>query len=229
MISFNNIKKTYDKITVLDVPEWTIKKGETIGLVGNNGAGKTTAFSLLLDLIKASEGTVTIEGEDVSKGENWKTFTSSFLDESYLIDFLTPYEYFNFVGSLYNLNQATIDEFVGRYAEFFNDEIIGVKKYIRDLSKGNQKKVGLIGSLIGNPSLVILDEPFSNLDPTSQIRLKRLIKEAAEGRTILISSHDLNHVVEVCDRIVILEKGLIVKDLINSEETIKEIQDYFDV
>ena len=229
MISFNNIKKTYDKITVLDVPEWTIKKGETIGLVGNNGAGKTTAFSLLLDLIKASEGTVNIEGEDVSKGENWKTFTSSFLDESYLIDFLTPDEYFSFVGSLYNLNQATIDDFVGRYSEFFNDEIIGVKKYIRDLSKGNQKKVGLIGSLIGNPSLVILDEPFSNLDPTSQIRLKRLIKEAAEGRTILISSHDLNHVVEVCDRIVVLEKGLIVKDLINSEDTIKEIQDYFDV
>ena len=229
MISFNNIKKTYDKVTVLDVPEWTIKKGETIGLVGNNGAGKTTAFSLLLDLIKASEGMVTIEGEDVSNNENWKTFTSSFLDESYLIDFLTPDEYFNFIGSLYNLNQATIDEFVGRYAEFFNDEIIGVKKYIRDLSKGNQKKVGLIGSLIGNPSLVVLDEPFSNLDPTSQIRLKRLIKEAAEGRTILISSHDLNHVVEVCDRIVILEKGHIVKDLVNSEAAIKEIQDYFDV
>ncbi len=229
MISFNNIKKNYDKATVLDVPEWTIKKGETVGLVGNNGAGKTTAFSLLLDLIKASEGSVTIDGEDVSKDENWKTFTSSFLDESYLIDFLTPNEYFNFIGSLYNYNQATIDEFVGRYAEFFNDEIIDVKKYIRDLSKGNQKKVGLIGSLIGNPSLVVLDEPFSNLDPTSQIRLKRLIREAAEGRTFLISSHDLNHVVEVCDRIVVLEKGLIVKDLINSEQTIQEIQDYFDV
>ncbi|NNF33020.1 MAG: ABC transporter ATP-binding protein [Saprospiraceae bacterium] len=229
MISFNNIKKSYNKVTVLDVPQWTIKKGETVGLVGNNGAGKTTAFSLLLDLIKATEGNVTIEGEDVSMDENWKTFTSSFLDESYLIDFLTPDEYFNFIGSLYNLNQATIDEFVGGYSEFFNDEIIGVKKYIRDLSKGNQKKVGLIGSLIGNPSLVVLDEPFSNLDPTSQIRLKRLIREAAEGRTFLISSHDLNHVVEVCDRIVVLEKGLIVKDLINSEETIQEIQDYFDV
>jgi ABC-2 type transport system ATP-binding protein len=229
MISFNNIKKTYDKATVLDVPQWTIRKGETVGLVGNNGAGKTTAFSLLLDLIKASEGNVTIEGEDVSKDENWKTFTSSFLDESYLIDFLTPDEYFNFIGSLYNLNQATIDEFVSGYAEFFNDEIIGVKKYIRDLSKGNQKKVGLIGSLIGKPSLVVLDEPFSNLDPTSQIRLKRLIREAAEGRTFLISSHDLNHVVEVCDRIVVLEKGLIIKDLVNSEETIQEIQDYFDV
>lgn len=229
MISFNNIKKTYDTATVLDVPEWTITKGETVGLVGNNGAGKTTAFSLLLDLIKATEGNVTIEGEDVSKGEKWKTFTSSFLDESYLIDFLTPDEYFNFIGSLYNLNQATIDEFVGGYAEFFNDEIIGVKKYIRDLSKGNQKKVGLIGSLIGNPSLVVLDEPFSNLDPTSQIRLKRLIREAAEGRTFLISSHDLNHVVEVCDRIVVLEKGLIVKDLANSQETVQEVQDYFDV
>jgi ABC-2 type transport system ATP-binding protein len=229
MISFNNIKKTYDKVTVLDIPEWTIRQGENVGLVGNNGAGKTTAFSLLLDLIKATEGNVTSNDEDVSKGENWKTFTSSFLDESYLIDFLTPDEYFDFVGTLYNWNSATIQEFVQGYNEFFNEEIIGKKKYIRDLSKGNQKKVGLIGALIGDPEVVVLDEPFSNLDPTSQIRLKRLIKDSSEGRTFLISSHDLNHVVEVCDRIVVLEKGLIIKDLKNSVEAVREIEEYFDV
>lgn len=229
MIQFKNVIKQYDGVTVLDIPELEIRSGENLGLVGNNGAGKTTAFSLLLDLIKATAGEVISRELDVSKDETWKTYTSSFLDESYLIDFLTPDEYFDFVGTLYNWNAATISEFVAGYAEFFNDEVIGKKKYIRDLSKGNQKKVGLIGALIGNPEVVVLDEPFSNLDPTSQIRLKRLIREASDGRTFLISSHDLNHVVEVCDRIVILEKGLIVKDLMNSEETVREIEAYFDV
>lgn len=229
MIKFQDIIKQYDKVTVLDIPHLEVKPGENLGVVGNNGAGKTTAFSLFLDLIKPTSGSVLSKDLDVSKDETWKTYTSSFLDESYLIDFLTPDEYFDFVGGLYNWNKATVQEFVEGYAEFFNEEIIGKKKYIRDLSKGNQKKVGLIGALIGNPEVVVLDEPFSNLDPTSQIRLKRLIRDASDGRTFLISSHDLNHVIEVCDRIVILEKGLIVKDLINSPEAVKEIEEYFDV
>ena len=229
MIQFKDIIKQYNGVTVLDIPDLKIQAGENIGLVGNNGAGKTTAFSLLLDLIKATSGVVLSQGMDVSKDESWKAYTSSYFDESFLIDFLTPDEYFDFIGTLNNWNKATLTEFLNGYAEFFNEEVIGKKKYIRDLSKGNQKKVGLIGSLIGNPEVVVLDEPFSNLDPTSQIRLKRLIKDASDGRTFLISSHDLNHVVEVCDRIIILEKGLVVKDLINSEETVREIEAYFDV
>ena len=229
MIQFKNITKKYGNTTVLDIPDLEIREGENLGLVGNNGAGKTTAFSLILDLIQATTGQILSKGTDVSKEESWKAYTSSFLDESFLIDFLTPNEYFDFVATLFNWNSATLYEFLNGYEEFFNEEIIGKKKYIRDLSKGNQKKVGLVGALIGHPEVVVLDEPFSNLDPTSQIRLKRLIKQTSEGKTFLISSHDLNHVVEVCDRIVILEKGFIVKDLVNNEAAVKEIESYFDV
>jgi ABC-2 type transport system ATP-binding protein len=100
---------------------------------------------------------------------------------------------------------------------------------LRDLSKGNQKKVGLIGALIGNPEVVILDEPFANLDPSTQIRLKQLIKSETQNThtTFLISSHDLTHVTEVCDRIVVLEKGQVINDLQTSTETLKELEKYF--
>ncbi|MEM9079025.1 MAG: AAA family ATPase, partial [Bacteroidota bacterium] len=113
----------------------------------------------------------------------------------------------------------------------FNDEIIGKKKFIRDLSKGNQKKVGIAAALLGTPEVVVLDEPFANLDPTTQIRLKQLfIQYKTEHEvTLLISSHDLNHVTEVCERIVVLEKGLIVKDMVTSVGTLKELEEFFTV
>ncbi len=229
MIKFTDISKKYASTEVLNIADLEISEGEHIGLIGNNGAGKTTCFSLLLDLIEPSTGQVTSDGNVVSKSELWKEYTSSFLDESYLINFLTPDEYFDFVGSLYGWNEADIRDFLGQYEEFFNDEVIGQKKYIRDLSKGNQKKVGIIAALMGNPRLLVLDEPFSNLDPTSQIRLKRIIKASGEDKTVLISSHDLNHVVDVCDRILILEKGNLIKDLKNTPEAQAEISAYFDV
>jgi ABC-2 type transport system ATP-binding protein len=107
--------------------------------------------------------------------------------------------------------------------------ILNNKKYLRDLSKGNAKKAGIVGALIGNPEVVILDEPFANLDPTTQIRLKKIIKELAEDKnvTVLVSSHDLQHTVEVSDRIVVLEKGTIVKDLVPTTETLKELETFF--
>ncbi len=229
MIDFKNIKKAYDKKIVLDIPELIIPEGEVFGLVGNNGAGKTTAFSLVLDLIAPSQGEVLSKSENVRLHENWKKYTSAFLDESFLIDFLTPDEYFHFIGKLYGWNKSDTEQFVHRFTEFFNDEIIGVKKFIRDLSKGNQKKVGLVASLIGNPEIVILDEPFASLDPSSQIRFKNIVKEYAAEKTFLISSHDLNHVTEVCDRIVVLEKGQIVKDIQTDQVTLKELESYFAV
>ncbi|GAL69326.1 ATP-binding protein [Jejuia pallidilutea] len=100
---------------------------------------------------------------------------------------------------------------------------------MRDLSKGNQKKAGIVAALIGNPEVVILDEPFANLDPTTQIRLKGIVKDLAETRgvTVLISSHDLLHVTDVCERIVVLEKGEVVKDLVTNEATLKELEAHF--
>ena len=115
------------------------------------------------------------------------------------------------------------------FKEFFNDEILGKKKYLRDLSKGNQKKVGIVAAFMGNPQVIVLDEPFANLDPTTQIRLKKILKTITENRqiTLLVSSHDLSHVTEVCERIVVLDKGLLVKDIKTSTQTLQELESYF--
>lgn len=227
MIRLNELKKAYGEAVVLHVPQLEIRQGETVGLVGNNGAGKTTMISLILDLIKPSAGQALIRDQDVAQTEEWKTCTTAFLDESFLINFLTPDEYFEFVGSLYGWSPSRAGEYVGRYREFFNDEIIGKKKYIRDLSKGNQKKVGLVGAFIGDPEIIILDEPFSNLDPTSQIRLKRIIDDVKDDKTMLISSHDLNHITDICGRILLLDQGEIVKDTMKDSDTLKQLEQYF--
>ena len=231
MIQVNQLSKIYNGTTVLNINNLEIPKGQSFGLVGNNGAGKTTFFSLLLDLIQPSTGSIKNNDIQVNVNENWKSFTGSFLDENFLIGYLTPEEYFYFIGDLRHQNKADIDALLVQHEEFFNGEILNNKKYLRDLSKGNQKKVGIIATLIGNPEVVILDEPFANLDPTTVSRLKKIIKELAENPnvTVLVSSHDLQHTVEVCDRIVALNKGEVVKDIQTSAETLQELELFFAV
>lgn len=231
MIQVNQLSKKYNGTTVLQIDNLSIPKGQSFGLVGNNGAGKTTFFSLLLDLIQPTTGAIINNQIPVHTSENWKSFTASFLDESFLIGYLTPEEYFYFIGDLRGQNKADVDALLSKHEEFFNGEILNNKKYLRDLSKGNQKKVGIIATLIGNPEVVVLDEPFANLDPTTVNRLKKIIKELSENPqvTILVSSHDLQHTVEVCDRIVALNKGEVVKDIVTSDETLKELEAFFAV
>ncbi|UMB53268.1 ABC transporter ATP-binding protein [Lutibacter sp. A64] len=231
MIITSELSKKYGENTVLTIDALEIPKGQSFGLVGNNGAGKTTYFNLLLDLIKPTTGHIKNNQIQVNVSEDWKPFTAAFIDESFLIGYLTPEEYFYFIGELRGLNKADIDTFLSQFEEIFNGEILGGKKYLRDLSKGNQKKVGIIAALIGSPEVVILDEPFANLDPTTQIRLKKLLKDLTvnSNATVLISSHDLGHVTEVCERIVVLDKGVVVKDIKTSEETLKELESYFSV
>ena len=229
MIKIRNITKTYSKETVLKIDYLDINSGQTFGLVGNNGAGKTTLFSVLLDLIKPTNGEVLNNGINVRTSEDWKSFTSAFLDESFLISYLMPEEYFYFVGELRNFSKKQVDEFLKQFEDLFNGEILGGKKFIRDLSKGNQKKVGIVAALIGDPEVIILDEPFANLDPTTQIRLKKIIKTLSQkvGVTVLVSSHDLQDVTEVSDRIVLLEKGLVIKDIKKTKKTLKDLETYF--
>lgn len=229
MIEVSNLTKQYKTVQVLHIDTLDIPKGQSFGLVGNNGAGKTTFFSLLLDLIQPTTGYIKNKDILVHESEAWKPFTSSFIDESFLIGYLTAEEYFYFIGELRGQNKADVDALVSQFEDFFHGEILNQKKYLRDLSKGNQKKAGIVGALIGNPEVIILDEPFANLDPTTQIRLKAIIKDLAEtkGVTVLISSHDLMHVTDVCERIVVLEKGEIIKDLETSEATLRELEAYF--
>ena len=231
MITINSVSKKYGKTEVLNIDNIDIKTGQSFGLVGNNGAGKTTLFNILLDLIRPTTGAIINNDIQVNKNESWKNFTGSFIDESFLIGYLTPEEYFDFIGDLRGMNKADVKKFLSQFDEFFNDEILNKKKYLRDLSKGNQKKAGIVAAMMGNPQVVILDEPFANLDPTTQIRLKKIIKGLTENReiTVLISSHDLTHVTEVCERIVVLDRGKVVKDIETSNETLKELESYFSV
>jgi len=229
MIQVDNLHKTYNGATVLQLEALTLGQGESIGLVGNNGAGKTTFFSLLLDLIQPSSGHIYSKGQLVSSTEQWKNYTTAFLDETFLIGYLTAEEYFVFLGSLRGWSRAEVEAFVLEHSAFFNGEVLNQKKYIRDFSKGNQKKIGIIGAFIGNPELVILDEPFANLDPSTQIRLKELVKQkrATRAMTIIISSHDLQHTYEVSDRIIALEKGVLKHDVLTETLTYQELEGFF--
>ncbi|HLN72755.1 MAG: ABC transporter ATP-binding protein [Methylococcaceae bacterium] len=229
MIQLQNIIKAYNKEIVLNIPELTIEKGEIFGLVGNNGAGKTTMFNIILDLITASKGQVISKDINVRESEDWKDFTGAFIDESFLIGYLSAEEYFNFIGGLRKMSKAEISDFLQLYTDFFNGEILGKKKFIRDLSKGNQKKAGIVAALMGKPEIVILDEPFANLDPSSQFKLRKLIKNfaAQNGTTFLISDHTLDNIADVSTRLIILEKGKIVRDVVKTETTLQEIEAFF--
>lgn len=229
MLITSNLSKKYNDSLVLNIESLDIPKGQSFGLVGNNGAGKTTYFSLLLDLIQPTTGHIKNNNILVNESEDWKPFTAAFIDESFLIGYLTPEEYFYFIGELRGQNKEDVDKLIAQFEDFFHGEILNQKKYLRDLSKGNQKKAGIVAALIGNPEVIILDEPFANLDPTTQIRLKTIIKDLAEtkGVTVLISSHDLMHVTDVCERIVVLEKGEVVKDLMTNTATLKELEAHF--
>src|ERR1700749_2422548 len=231
MIEIKDLKKIYNGVTVVNVPHLEIKKGESIGLVGNNGAGKTTLFRMMLDLIRPERGEVLMNNEPVAGHENWKNFTASFLDEGFLIDYLTPPEYFYFIGGLHQQSHAHVDDFLSGLTDFFNGEILKKGKYIRDLSKGNQCKVGVAACLLQNPELLMLDEPFANIDPSTQFRLKSLVMDLNKnkGVTTLISSHDLNHITDVCDRILLMEKGVIIKDIATNSSTLTELEEYFGV
>jgi ABC-2 type transport system ATP-binding protein len=229
MIEINNLKKVYAGVAVVNVPHLEIRKGESVGLIGNNGAGKTTLFRMLLDLIRPESGEALINNENVAQGEKWKDTCAAYLDEGFLIDYLTPEEYFYFIGGLHNQSRAHVNDFLAGYTEFFNGEILKRGKYIRDLSKGNQCKVGVVACLLQSPELLMLDEPFANIDPSTQIRLKKLLKDLnkSRGMTTIVSSHDLSHVTEVCDRILLMEKGVIIKDIATNASTLKELEAYF--
>ena len=229
-IKIQNLVKQYGKNTVLNIPELTIGSGELIGLVGNNGAGKTTLMRLILDLIEATEGHVEVDGLLVNEDSTWKQHTGSFIDGHFLIDYYTPEEYFGFISQVYQLTKDTLYNRLEQYRPLMHDEILGTKKYLRQFSEGNRQKIGIIGAMLINPKVLILDEPFNYLDPTSQITVAKLIRQMNEqlGTTVIISSHNLSFVSEISTRILLLEKGVVIQDLPNHDgSATKELEDYF--
>lgn len=229
MIEINHLLKVYGKKKALSIENLNINEREFVGLVGNNGAGKTTMLSLILDLIQATKGSVKSNGSLVARTDDWKNYTGSFLNEGFLIPFLTPVEFLEFIGGLHGLNCTDIKLFMKENSLFFSDDISS-KKYIRELSAGNKNKLGILAAILPRPEILILDEPFSNLDPSSQSWLKAKLKKLNEdGMTILISSHDLKHVTEVCTRILLIEEGSIINDKKVNTETLFELENYFQV
>ena len=231
MISINNLRKLYKGVSAVAIDQLKIFSGEVIGLVGNNGAGKTTFFRLLLDLIRADSGEILSKGKSVTTTEEWKSYTAAYIDEGFLIEYLTPEEYFYFVGKLNQQSKADVDDFLEHYKAFFDDAIVGKKKYIRDFSKGNQFKIGIVAALLTNPELLILDEPFANLDPTTQLRLVDMIRQLAQDKRmcIIVSSHDINNIAEVSTRILLMERGSIIKDFAGGNSAYEELVSYFKV
>ena len=210
-----NLKKKYHDVTVLDIPELTLESGELVGLVGNNGAGKTTMMRLILDLIQASDGYVDIDGKRVGLYVDWKSFTGSYLDSSFLIDFYTPEEYFAFIAEAYDIPEKEMQERLEQYSVLMDNEILGKGKLIKEFSNGNRQKIGIIGAMLVNPQILILDEPFNYLDPSSQIEVARLISQMNrnEGSTVLVSSHNLASINDICNRILLLDRGNLLMDL----------------
>ena len=230
MIKINNLKKTFGETTACNIPSFTINDGDILGLVGNNGAGKTTLFRMILDLLKPDEGSVEINGINPAQSEEWKHLTGAFIDEGFLIDYLTPEEYFSFIGKISGIPQKEMEGKFALYEALAGGEVFGQKKLIRNLSAGNKQKVGIISALIREPQLVILDEPFNFLDPTTQNVLKRTLTQYAERThaTIIISSHNLQHTIDISNRIALLEKGVIIRDMTNEDGSARqELTNYF--
>jgi len=231
-IKIENIKKTFGEKVAVDIDQYVINKGEVLGLVGNNGAGKSTLFRLILDLIKADSGTVEVNGVDVSQTEEWKEWTGAYIDDSFLIDYLTPDEYFQFIARISGISEEQLAADLQRFEHFMAGEVTGQNKLIRNLSAGNKQKVGIVAAMLLRPQVLILDEPFNFLDPSSQSIIKHLITDynRETGATILISSHNLNHTVDICPRIALLENGHIIRDIANHNgEAQKELENYFEV
>ena len=232
MIIIDKLKKNFGEKIAVDIEHYEINQGDMLGLVGNNGAGKTTLFRIMLDLLKADDGKVIINDIDVSQSEDWKSITGAFIDDGFLIDYLTPEEYFYFIGKTYGLKKEEVDERLIPFERFMSGEVIGHKKLIRNYSAGNKQKIGIISAMLHYPQLLILDEPFNFLDPSSQSIIKHLLKKYNEEHqaTVIISSHNLNHTVDVCPRIALLEHGVIIRDIINEDNSAeKELEDYFNV
>ena len=227
-IKINNLQKDFGEKRAVDIDNYVINNGDILGLVGNNGAGKTTFFRLILDLLQASNGAAFINDIDSSKSEEWKNITGAFIDEGFLIDYLTPEEYFYFIGKMYGLKKEEVDSRLTTFERFMNGEVIGQKKFIRNFSAGNKQKIGIISAMIHNPELLILDF----LDPSSQSIIKHILKDYSQqtGATILISSHNLNHTTDICPRIALLEDGKIIRDIDNVDNSAeKELEAYFNV
>ncbi|HEL1117806.1 TPA: ABC transporter ATP-binding protein [Streptococcus equi subsp. zooepidemicus] len=211
MIEFRHVSKLYgDKEALSDV-SLTIKDGEIFGLIGHNGAGKTTTISILTSIIEASYGEVLVNGQLLSEHRNTIKKQIGYVPDSPDIFLnLTAYEYWQFLAKIYGVSEADTKARIEELTQLF-ELTQEMHNTIDNFSHGMRQKVIVIGALISNPSIWILDEPLTGLDPQASFDLKEMMKEhAASGNTVLFSTHVLSVAEQLCDRIGILKKGKLI-------------------
>lgn len=210
VLAVNNLTKLYKSVPAIDGVSFSIAKGEVVGFVGLNGAGKSTTINIMLGFLRASQGSVKLFGQTIVPEKAHRSharigFASGDMD---LFANLTGRQYLTFVRRRYGVkNQTRLHELIERFEP-------QLAKKINDLSRGNKQKIALIAAFMGSPELVILDEPSSGLDPLMQQLFLELVREEkTRGTTIFMSSHYLNEVVDVCGRVLLIRDGKLIKDM----------------
>lgn len=209
-IIVQNVTKQYDTQLALNDVSLTIGKGEIVGLLGPNGAGKSTLMKIITCFIPPTKGTVSVEGYDIWEQSMEVRKRVGYLPEHNPL-YLDMYvkEYLGFVGGIHHLKGEELNKRINEMIEMTG---LGVEmhKKIGALSKGYRQRVGLAQAMIHNPSVLILDEPTSGLDPNQLIDIRNLIKDLGEEKTVLLSTHIMQEVEALCDRIIIINKGVVV-------------------
>lgn len=231
MITVKNVTKKYGKFKAVDNISFEINDGEIIGLLGPNGAGKSTTMNILIGFIEPTEGEVIINGYNISKKPKKAKKCIGYMPEGVpLYKDMTVKEFVTYMAELKGVKKEQIKESVDQAIQ--DTWLQNVKKVlIRNLSKGYKQRVSMAGALVGNPEIIILDEPTVGLDPKQIIEIRNLIKKLGKNHTLIISSHILSEISQICERVIIINKGQIVavdspehlEDTVNVENAINII------
>lgn len=205
MLKLENVRKTYGSLVAVDDLSFTVKDGKIFGLLGENGAGKTTTFRMIMGLLEPDKGTITLDGKKIDYKETDKI--GFVTEERSLLTKLTVYEMIEFYGTLKGMDKEKINKKLDYWLDRFEIKDYKFKK-IKELSKGNQQKIQFISTVINEPKLLILDEPFTGLDPINVGLLKDAVKDLQKkGCSIIFSSHQMEYIEDFCEELIILVHG----------------------
>jgi ABC-2 type transport system ATP-binding protein len=228
MLKIASLKKRISETFELSIDNLKLDEGEIVAIIGNNGSGKTLLLNSILNNISLDSGNIEIYMIN-NKLEKWKKITGVYVNKNYLLDFMTPIEFFKFIGSFYNISIKDIHNKLENYQYFLGFEHNTFNnKVISKLSRGTKDKIGIIAALFIEPKLLILDEPFSHLDTPASLNLLELLNSINKQfkTTQIITSPDLNNLSVICTRIILMEKGTIKYNFPNNLENLSIINKY---
>ena len=210
MIEVKNVTKKYGKVVAIDNINFTINDGEIIGLLGPNGAGKSTTMNMITGYIEPTEGTIVIDGYDISKKPRKAKREIGYMPEGVpLYTDMTVKEFVTYMAEIKKVDRKTRKEKIEKIIEETGLKDVE-KKLTRNLSRGYKQRVSMAGALVGEPKILILDEPTVGLDPKQITEIRNLIKELGKTHTVILSSHILSEVSQICQKVIIINKGKII-------------------